>query len=553
LVELIVLNIGYDAHIIDSRIFLIMTIVALVTTFMTSPIISVLYPAKYHAVSGLWPQHIVEHLSMRRSVRSTTMDFRDQQQQNSPKGQVVEASAYQDHVRLLIYLDDQNPLPTVAKFLSYLVASGGHRKIDKSLSLSALKVVEPTERSSSVILAHNIDEIVKSDQSMVMVRLLAGIFSLPIRCLAAVSRREEVGDEVNYVTLAEDCDFVLVGIPYHSEPSFNGHVIRNIENSVHDRSLAIFCPSEINLDELDSVDDRGFMAILDGSQESYDIARFLAKIARNSTSSTTTGALKILFLDQSGKKVERNPSKSTTVSQSRMQKENFGAQLDLPTTEEEILVSSDESRLKLHLELLIGLQWQDFQSIIDWKLVKPGENAWSAIASELSLSKFELLFLPKHLQLPESNFDTVAGGIELQELNKSSTLIRQADTTLIEEDTNANLTTTNVRQQNEPISQNPLVITSANVDESIINNINIDNQNRGRSLKSTARQISQLSKMSLKSLKKSSANNNARVENEAEVALGGVAWKLLKMQPSLSILVVSRPTLATSLVRDEKF
>jgi len=46
LVELIVLNIGLDAGIIDTRVFTVMVIMALVTTFMTSPIVSFLYPPK---------------------------------------------------------------------------------------------------------------------------------------------------------------------------------------------------------------------------------------------------------------------------------------------------------------------------------------------------------------------------------------------------------------------------------------------------------------------------------------------------------------------------
>ncbi len=40
LVELVVLNIGYDLGILSSRIFVMMVIMALVTTFMTGPLLS---------------------------------------------------------------------------------------------------------------------------------------------------------------------------------------------------------------------------------------------------------------------------------------------------------------------------------------------------------------------------------------------------------------------------------------------------------------------------------------------------------------------------------
>jgi len=46
LVELIVLNIGLDAGIIDQRVFTIMVVMALVTTFMTAPLVNLVYPAR---------------------------------------------------------------------------------------------------------------------------------------------------------------------------------------------------------------------------------------------------------------------------------------------------------------------------------------------------------------------------------------------------------------------------------------------------------------------------------------------------------------------------
>jgi Kef-type K+ transport system membrane component KefB len=42
LVELVVLNIGYDLGILSGRIFAMMVIMALVTTFMTAPLLSLL-------------------------------------------------------------------------------------------------------------------------------------------------------------------------------------------------------------------------------------------------------------------------------------------------------------------------------------------------------------------------------------------------------------------------------------------------------------------------------------------------------------------------------
>ncbi|HEY6231821.1 MAG TPA: hypothetical protein VIW64_11190, partial [Pyrinomonadaceae bacterium] len=41
LVELVVLNIGYDLGILSGRIFVMLVIMALATTFMTAPLLSI--------------------------------------------------------------------------------------------------------------------------------------------------------------------------------------------------------------------------------------------------------------------------------------------------------------------------------------------------------------------------------------------------------------------------------------------------------------------------------------------------------------------------------
>lgn len=54
LVELIVLNIGLQAKILSTRTFTIFVVMALVTTFATTPLVSWLYPPWYQEKLGLW-------------------------------------------------------------------------------------------------------------------------------------------------------------------------------------------------------------------------------------------------------------------------------------------------------------------------------------------------------------------------------------------------------------------------------------------------------------------------------------------------------------------
>jgi Kef-type K+ transport system membrane component KefB len=47
LVELVILNIGLDLGILSQALFSIMVLMALVTTFMTSPLLSWIYPERH--------------------------------------------------------------------------------------------------------------------------------------------------------------------------------------------------------------------------------------------------------------------------------------------------------------------------------------------------------------------------------------------------------------------------------------------------------------------------------------------------------------------------
>jgi Kef-type K+ transport system membrane component KefB len=44
LIELVILNIGYDLGVISTEMFTLMVIMALLTTFMTTPLLSLFYP-----------------------------------------------------------------------------------------------------------------------------------------------------------------------------------------------------------------------------------------------------------------------------------------------------------------------------------------------------------------------------------------------------------------------------------------------------------------------------------------------------------------------------
>ncbi len=52
LVELVILNIGLDLGILSPALFSMMVLMALVTTFMTAPLLSWIYPARLVTTSA---------------------------------------------------------------------------------------------------------------------------------------------------------------------------------------------------------------------------------------------------------------------------------------------------------------------------------------------------------------------------------------------------------------------------------------------------------------------------------------------------------------------
>ncbi|KAJ5584749.1 Cation/H+ exchanger [Penicillium hispanicum] len=110
LVELIVLNIGLQAKILSTRTFTIFVVMALITTFLTTPLTAVLYPAWYQVKVERW--------------RRGEIDWNDNQLQRDGRSDSVAAVKDQLNAipvrKLLVYLrlDGLSGICTLAALLS---------------------------------------------------------------------------------------------------------------------------------------------------------------------------------------------------------------------------------------------------------------------------------------------------------------------------------------------------------------------------------------------------------------------------------------------------
>ncbi|KAF8950317.1 K(+)/H(+) antiporter [Haplosporangium bisporale] len=191
LIELIVLNIGYDAGVINDKVFVIMVAMCLITTCMTTPGVTWIYPVHYQRAAA------ARALAKEKKLNG------DLEQTASPS-ETLDAS----NKGFMLCLDKIQNLPAMMTFLEML-----HHAVPKlqessgvsqtSLSppdsytafnplsldakstgpkLLALRLLHLTERSSSVLLAATERaEVLRRDTLMTVFKAFAKLNSIVVR------------------------------------------------------------------------------------------------------------------------------------------------------------------------------------------------------------------------------------------------------------------------------------------------------------------------------------------------------------------------------------
>lgn len=168
LVELIVLNIGLSARILSQRTFTIFVVMALVTTFATTPLVSWLYPPWYQEKLELWRKGKI-------NWDGTPVAVSDQHDSSQePDSDAAD--------RVLVYLrtDGLSSLFNIIGLLTGSRSSGrGQQQVggasektagtedqveyQKPLRIHGLRLMELTERNSSVMKVSELEEYASRD------------------------------------------------------------------------------------------------------------------------------------------------------------------------------------------------------------------------------------------------------------------------------------------------------------------------------------------------------------------------------------------------------
>ena len=174
LVELIVLNIGLQAKILSVRTFTIFVVMALVTTFATTPLVSFLYPPAYQKKLAAWKRGEIDWDTGKPLNPDESPDEEDNTKENGKPGHEIR--------KLLIALR-LDSLPSIFTFIDLLggekttssatkvhpslegkteapeLDQGDGRILHKRpLEVRGLRMFELTERLSSVMQESEVDE-----------------------------------------------------------------------------------------------------------------------------------------------------------------------------------------------------------------------------------------------------------------------------------------------------------------------------------------------------------------------------------------------------------
>ncbi|XP_075087408.1 cation/H(+) antiporter 18 isoform X2 [Nicotiana tabacum] len=197
LVELIVLNIGKDRGVLNDQTFAIMVLMALFTTFITTPIvISVYKPAK---------------------LAVTAYKHRTIERKNTSK-----------QLRILTCFHSTRNIPTM---LNLIEVSRGIEKRE-GLRVYAMHLMELSERSSAILMVHkakknglpfwNTEQAQDSNQIVVAFETFQHLSKVSIRPTTAISPMNSMHEDI--VTSAERKRVAMIILPFHKYPRLDGHL-----------------------------------------------------------------------------------------------------------------------------------------------------------------------------------------------------------------------------------------------------------------------------------------------------------------------------------------
>ncbi|KAI9725048.1 MAG: hypothetical protein M1812_000324 [Candelaria pacifica] len=238
LVELIVLNIGLSAKILSTRTFTIFVVMALLTTFATTPLTAALYPLWYQRKLESWKRGEIDWDGNRLTLDSSEGDRDAVSLEKVPSVKVR---------RLLVYLR-LDSLPSLFTFVTllggdtpsattpkvhrskagatadgslsdYAFKSDSSTRRKKPLEVHGVRMLELTERTSTVMKVSEADEYTARDPVVNVFRTFGQLNNVAVSGNVAVVPGDSYADTLT--GRASDLSSDLVLIPWSETGNMN--------------------------------------------------------------------------------------------------------------------------------------------------------------------------------------------------------------------------------------------------------------------------------------------------------------------------------------------
>lgn len=192
LVELIVLNIGKDRKVLNDEAFAILVLMALFTTFITTPVVTMIYkPAR----------KVIPY-----------------------KHRKVQREKPEDELRILACLHGTRNIPAI---INLIEASRGIRK--HALRLYIMHLVELSERSSAIMMVHKARKNglpfwnrnrSQQDQIVVAFEAYEQLSKVAVRPMTAISAIQDMHEDI--CNIADQKRIAMIILPFHKYQRIDG-------------------------------------------------------------------------------------------------------------------------------------------------------------------------------------------------------------------------------------------------------------------------------------------------------------------------------------------
>ncbi|OVA06730.1 Cation/H+ exchanger [Macleaya cordata] len=195
LVELIVLNIGKDRKVLNDQTFAIMVLMALFTTFITTPIVMIIYKP---------------------SKREGSADY---------KNKTIERKDASSQLRILSCFHSTKNIPTMINLIEASRGSGRQ----EGLCVYALHLTELSERSSAILMVHKARKNglpfwnkgrKDSDHIVVAFEAFQQLCHVSIRPMTSISAMSNMHEDI--CTSAESKKVAMIILPFHKHQRVDG-------------------------------------------------------------------------------------------------------------------------------------------------------------------------------------------------------------------------------------------------------------------------------------------------------------------------------------------